>query len=75
MNYLSAAELADLVGCRENSYACMKRWLTRNHWPFVVSISGFPTVSRACHDALMAGAAPQATKAKVRAEPNFRALA
>lgn len=74
-NYLNANELAALVGCRPNSYACMKRWLTRNGWPFVTSISGFPTVSRASHDALMAGATPQVAKAKARAEPNFAALA
>lgn len=74
-NYLNASELAALVGCRPNSYACMKRWLTRNGWPFVTSISGFPTVGRPYHDARMAGEVPGKGKAKVRVEPNFGALA
>lgn len=75
MNYLSAAELANLVGCKENSYACMKRWLTKNGWPFMVSISGFPNVGRAFHDAKMAGENTSKGKTKVRVEPNFAALA
>jgi hypothetical protein len=70
MSYLSAIELASLIGCRENSYACMKRWLTKHGWPFAVSISGFPKVARAYHDARMAGtqAAPE-TQAEL--EPDF----
>lgn len=74
-NYLSGAEIAVLVGCRENSFACMRRWLTRNKWPFEVSISGFPIVGRAYHDARMSGIATDKGKIKVRVEPNFGALA
>lgn len=74
-NYLAGAEIAGLIGCRANSYACMRRWLTRNKWPFETSLSGFPIVGRAYHDARMAGEAPGKGKAKVRVEPNFAALA
>lgn len=74
-NYLTAMELASLIGCRENSFACMRRWLTRNNWPFVPTITGFPTVARSYHDARMTGAATGGTHIKVRIEPNFKALA
>lgn len=53
--YLSADELADLIDCQPYSFACMKRWLTKNGWPFVENIRGFPKVSRAYHDARMMG--------------------
>jgi hypothetical protein len=74
-NYLTAPELAALIGCRENSYACMRRWLERNRWPFVRSITGFPTVARSFHDSMMAGAEPEIARKKIRVEPNFAALA
>jgi len=74
-NYLSADELASLIGCRSNSFACMRRWLIRNKWPFEVSISGFPIVGRAYHDARMSGEETSKDKGKVRVEPNFGALA
>lgn len=74
-NYLSAVELAALVGCQQNSYACMRRWLERGKWPFEKSISGFPKVSRSYHDARMSGANPAQIKTEGRVAPNFSALA
>lgn len=70
--YLTAGELASLIGCRPNSYSCMRRWLTRNEWPFSVTITGFPSVSRAYHDARMHGhtAAPSQSEY----EPNMAAF-
>jgi len=70
--YLTAGELADLIECESNSFACMRRWLDRNAWPYAKSITGFPKVSRAYHDARMSGASPQATELEF--EPNFAAL-
>lgn len=32
-NYLTAAELAELIGCAPTSFACMRRYLARNHEP------------------------------------------
>lgn len=72
--YLSASELSVLVGCQANSFACMRRWLTRNKWPFEVSNNGFPVVARAYHDARMSGETMGVKNVKVRVEPNFRAL-
>lgn len=74
MGYLSSFELATIVGCKPNSFACMRRWLARNSWPFEVSINGFPVVSRSYHDARMSGENSAGTMVKPRIEPNFRAL-
>ena len=71
-NYLSSNELAEIIGCRPNSYACMKRWLTRNNWPYVENISGFPKVSRMFHDAIMTGKI--ASNESELVEPDFDAL-
>jgi hypothetical protein len=53
--YLTPQQLADLIDCAPTSYACMKRWLTRNDWPYVVGLSGLPKVSVAYHDARLSG--------------------
>lgn len=55
--YLTAAELAELIGCAPTSFACMRRYLTRNNWPFEPNIRGFPrsagsTMTRAWRAAL-----------------------
>jgi len=39
-DYLTAHELADLVGCKPNQRAAMTRWLDLNHWRFVVDKTG-----------------------------------
>ena len=46
----------------------MKRWLDKNGWPYVVTISGFPKVSLAYHDARMNGGI---NSVAVEIEPNF----
>jgi hypothetical protein len=53
--YLTAAELAELIGCAPTSFACMRRYLARHNWPFEPNIRGFPQVSRAYHAARMNG--------------------
>ncbi|KVE27766.1 hypothetical protein WI93_12090 [Burkholderia vietnamiensis] len=78
--YLTTLELAELVGCKPRSHACMKRWLERNHWPFAVNIAGVPLVAREYYDARMTGMAPPAAhprqhRAAAEQEPNFDALA
>ncbi len=72
-DYLTATELSTLIGCKPNSYACMKRWLDRNRWPYVENIRGFPQVWRGWHDARMSGEI-RAGAAKHRVEPDFAAL-
>ncbi|KVA45300.1 DUF4224 domain-containing protein [Burkholderia cepacia] len=77
--YLTTPELAELVGCKPRSHACMKRWLERNHWPFAVNIAGVPLVAREYYDARMNGTATGAarvrtSRASAEQEPNFAAL-
>ncbi|OWY35313.1 DUF4224 domain-containing protein [Herbaspirillum aquaticum] len=71
--YLTAAELSSLIGCRPNSFSCMKRWLTKNEWPYVENIRGFPQVWRRYHDARMSGE-NQLVEKPLRIEPDFAAL-
>jgi hypothetical protein len=70
-NYLTADELAELIGCAPNSFACMRRYLDRHGWPFEPNLRGFPRVSRAYHDARLSGAAAPGTAPVVDAEPDF----
>jgi hypothetical protein len=69
--YLTAAELAELIGCAPTSFACMRRYLTRNSWPFEPNIRGFPQVSREYHDARMAGSTPAGAPTEQGDEPDF----
>lgn len=69
--YLTADELAELIGCAPTSFACMRRYLTRKSWPFEPSIRGFPQVSREYHDARMAGSTPAGATTEQADEPDF----
>lgn len=69
--YLRADELAEMIGCEPNSYACMRRYLKKNGWPYEPNLRGFPKVSRAYHDARMSGKLAQDAKSGDFAEPDF----
>jgi hypothetical protein len=69
--YLTASELADLIGCEPNSYACMCRWLSRNEYPYVKNVRGFPKVLRAYHEARMHGQSPALGDSATELEPDF----
>jgi hypothetical protein len=69
--YLTAAELADMIECEPNQYACMRRWLTKHEWPFEVSKRGLPKVSRAYHAARMSGTAGTVMPFDAIVEPDF----
>jgi hypothetical protein len=69
--YLNSDELAELIGCAPNSFACMRRYLERNHWPFEPNLRGFPCVSREYHDARMAGSVCGAALQQLSIEPDF----
>jgi hypothetical protein len=45
-DYLSADELADLVGCRPNQRSVMGKWLSDRRWRFVLDRNQFPKVAR-----------------------------
>jgi hypothetical protein len=53
MTYLSASELAELVGCRRNQKSRMIAWLTQQNWAYVIDVTGQPKVARAYHDKKM----------------------
>lgn len=63
-------ELAALIGCKPTSYACMKRWLTKNDWPHAVSMKGIPKVTYQYHAARLSGV----SLVPKEFEPNFAAL-
>lgn len=68
--YLTAQELADMIGCGASSFSCMRRYLTKHGWPFEPNLRGFPKVSRAYHDARMSGKLGQESHNDF-AEPDF----
>jgi hypothetical protein len=69
--YLTADDLAELIGCAPTSFACMRRYLERHGWPFEPNLRGFPRVSRAYHDARMCGTAALNVTPETGAEPDF----
>lgn len=69
--YLTAAELAELIGCSPHSFACMRRYLARNNWPFEPNLRGFPQVARDYHDSRMAGSMPAGSATDQGDEPDF----
>lgn len=73
--FLTADELADVIGCASNSYACMRRHLTRNGVPFIPNLRGFPQVDRSYFEARMRGTAQSvAPEQAAEAEPDFSAI-
>lgn len=69
--YLTAQELADMIGCESNSYSCMRRYLKKHGWPYEPNLRGFPQVSRAYHDTRMAGKLRSDSQNDDFAEPDF----
>lgn len=73
MSYLSASELAALVGCKANQKCRMSTWLTKNRWRFEVDASGLPKVARAYHDRKM-GIIEEKVSVKYAEAPNLQAF-
>ncbi|MCA8036508.1 DUF4224 domain-containing protein [Burkholderia arboris] len=72
-DYLTAHELADLVGCKPNQRAAMTRWLDLNHWRFVVDKTGLPKVARAYRDQKL-GLSTKTQTTRHDAGPNLQAF-
>ncbi|HBD33148.1 MAG TPA: hypothetical protein DC084_06090 [Cupriavidus sp.] len=73
--FLTADELADVIGCASNSYACMRRHLARNGVPFIPNLRGFPQVDRSYFEARMRGMAQAvASDTAAEVEPDFSAI-
>jgi hypothetical protein len=73
-DYLTAQELADLVGCKSNQRAAMTHWLEDNRWRFVVDKNGLPKVARAYRD-MKLGLSTDTKANKYDAAPNREAFA
>ena len=73
MIHLTAEELAEMIGCRANSFACMRRYLDKHRWPYAPNLRGFPKVSRDYYDARMSGT-QQTIDTNTTMEPDFSAL-
>ncbi|MPS27600.1 MAG: DUF4224 domain-containing protein [Alcaligenaceae bacterium] len=71
-NYLTAAELAELVQCQPNQRRIMARWLTAHHWVWAEGRDGLPRVARAYHDKKMG--LTDGKKQKLEATPNLDAF-
>lgn len=53
--YLTADELAELIGHASTDFACMRRYLKRDAWAFEPNLRLFPRVSRASHETRLRG--------------------
>ncbi|WP_446903057.1 DUF4224 domain-containing protein [Burkholderia sp. YIM B11467] len=73
-DYLSADELADLVGCRSNQRAAMVQWLESNRWRFVVDKNGLPKVALAYRD-MKLGLVSDTKATRYDEGPNLQAFA
>lgn len=71
--YLTASELASLVGCKSNQKCRMVAWLTKRHWKFDVDINGLPKVARPYHDRKM-GVTEEKQQTKYAEVPNLKAF-
>ncbi|WP_425286163.1 DUF4224 domain-containing protein [Achromobacter kerstersii] len=72
--YLTASELAELVGCKANQRAAMANWLTANRWSYVVTMNGLPRVLREYRNRKLGLVDEQRTKARLEASPNVDAF-
>ncbi|EON12000.1 MULTISPECIES: DUF4224 domain-containing protein [Pandoraea] len=73
-NYLSAHELAELIGCKPNQRSMMMKWLDSHRWRYVVDSHGLPKVARAYRDKKL-GIAHEIEDRKHDETPNLQAFA
>ena len=74
MAYLSATQLAELVGCKSNQRCKMTAWLVKNRWRHEIDANGLPKVAQAYHDRKM-GIIEEKAQAKYAEGPNLNAFA
>jgi hypothetical protein len=73
-DYLSASDLADLVGCKPNQRVKMTGWLDANRWHYVPDSHGLPKVLRAYRDRKM-GISEGKAQSKYAETPNLQVFA
>lgn len=72
-DYLSASELAELIGCKPNQRTLMIRWLEANRWRFVIDRNGLPKVARTYRDRKLGVDTPD-TSSRYDSTPNLGAF-
>ncbi|MDE4918333.1 uncharacterized protein DUF4224 [Cupriavidus metallidurans] len=73
-DFLTAMELADLVGCKSNQRQAMIKWLDREHWRYVLDKNGLPKVAKAYYNRKL-GIEETKGQAKYDSTPNLAAFA
>lgn len=73
-DFLSAAELAELVGCKANQRHAMAKWLDSHRWRYVLDKNGLPKVARAYYNKKL-GIEETKEKARYDSTPNLQAFA
>jgi hypothetical protein len=66
-------DIAELVGSKPSTLACMKQWLARNGWPHAVNVAGVLLAAREYCTACMHVAARAVPADVPKREPNFAA--
>lgn len=69
-DYLTAQQLADLIGCKPNQRTIMTKWLADNQWPFVIDRNGVPKVARAYRNKKLGISDEADTSSKFDDQPN-----
>ncbi|WP_042886336.1 DUF4224 domain-containing protein [Cupriavidus necator] len=73
-DFLSTAQLADLVGCKQNQRHEMVKWLDRERWRYVMDKNGLPKVAKAYYKRKL-GIEDSKGQAKYDDAPNLAAFA
>ncbi len=73
-DYLTAQELANLVGCKSNQRSQMIRWLENHCWKYAIDKIGLPKVARTYHNKKM-GIFEEKFQTKYAETPNLQAFA
>lgn len=71
--YLTSAELADLVGCKPNQRAAMRGWLDKHRWKYIEAKNGLPRVLRKYRD-IKLGINDGKETTKLDSSPNLNAF-
>lgn len=73
-DYLTAAELADLIGCKSNQRAAMADWLEDNRWKYVLARKGPPRVLREYRDRKLGLTNEKKIETRLESTPNLNAF-
>ncbi|HTH45549.1 MAG TPA: DUF4224 domain-containing protein [Oxalicibacterium sp.] len=70
---LSAADLAEIIGCKPNQRCRMAAWLRKNNWKHEIDDNGLPVVAKAYADRKL-GITEDKSQAKYADSPNLQAF-